>query len=143
MDIGEHIKLLRKHNGMTLRDLAESVNLSHSYLSQIENGRRNASPEILKKLAETLNASYTDLLKEAGYLEQMKTIEEAVETLNLLWASPNEEYKLVIEDTTSKDCLELDKLLNQDISLLYKGHELSPTERDQVLKMLEVLFPDN
>lgn len=65
---GEEIKNIRMSQGLTIREVAQSAGISHSYLSQIENNRRDTpNPEIIKKIAAGLNADYYHLLKVAGY----------------------------------------------------------------------------
>lgn len=53
--IGEQIKRIRKTKGFTQNELAEFSGLSRSYLSDIENNRKNPSVETVKKLAESFN----------------------------------------------------------------------------------------
>lgn len=55
MTIGEEIKRLRKEKGLTIRELAKRSNMSHAYLSQLENGRNtNPSYEIALTLSLVL-----------------------------------------------------------------------------------------
>lgn len=85
--IGTTIKKMRKARGLSVRKLAELSGVSHPYLSQIENGRNNASPTILIKLAKGLQCDYLFLLGVAGYErdEREQFIEELV-SLNL-WSA--------------------------------------------------------
>ena len=48
---------------LTQKNLADKLGLSRSYLGDIESGRTNASDEILHKLSEIFNISYSELLK--------------------------------------------------------------------------------
>ncbi|GGH80137.1 transcriptional regulator with XRE-family HTH domain [Pullulanibacillus pueri] len=73
-ELGELLKALRGER--SLRAVAESTGLSHSYIADIEKGYRrathkplNPSPETLKKLAKAYNYSYEQLMEKAGYLE--------------------------------------------------------------------------
>lgn len=43
-------RLLIAKKGYSLRDFSREVNISHTYISQILNGRRNPSPNTAKKL---------------------------------------------------------------------------------------------
>ena len=52
--IGERMKSLRVERGMTLAELAEQVNLSTSYLSQIERDRTMPSLSTLVDIAQGL-----------------------------------------------------------------------------------------
>ncbi|GAC42262.1 helix-turn-helix domain-containing protein [Paenibacillus popilliae] len=54
-EFGAFLRKTRKEKGMTLVELAKKVGLSHSYLSQIENGKRNLPPMTTQiKLARAL-----------------------------------------------------------------------------------------
>src|SRR5690554_2043126 len=70
MTVGEEIRKLRKENNLTLKQLAKETDLSYTYLSQIELGERNVSPEILSKLSRCLGVSKIYLYKVAGYLDE-------------------------------------------------------------------------
>lgn len=68
LEFGKHLKVIRKNKKMTLDSLGNKINLSKSYLSHIENGRREPpSPEILGKISEVLESSYEELMIKAGY----------------------------------------------------------------------------
>lgn len=69
MEIGSYIRAKRKEFGLTQKQLAEKLNLSHSYLSQVELGDKNITPETLAKLSKVLNVSYTELMRIAGFIE--------------------------------------------------------------------------
>lgn len=64
MLLGEKIRLLRTEKGYSLRELGKRVNLSFSYLGDIERGRTNPSIETLKSLAEALEVPVTYFLEE-------------------------------------------------------------------------------
>lgn len=61
MKIGIKIKQLRTDKGLTLKQLAEVTNLSISFISDIENGRRNPSLDNLNILASALG-TYSEAL---------------------------------------------------------------------------------
>lgn len=64
---GEAIKRGRKEKGLSLRSLARKINISHPYLSQLENGRTtNPSLQIIFKLATVLDMSLTYLMHLSG-----------------------------------------------------------------------------
>lgn len=52
--IGATIKALREKDGWRLGKFAVAVEMSHAHLSNIEAGRRAATPESLRKIANTL-----------------------------------------------------------------------------------------
>src|SRR5699024_4989399 len=53
MEIGSYIKLHRQKQEMTQADLAEGI-VSFAYLSKIENGKTEASPEVISLLCTRL-----------------------------------------------------------------------------------------
>ena len=53
--LGKRIKGLRRLKRMTQQQLADRLDLSPSLLSNIERGLREAKPELLEKMAATLN----------------------------------------------------------------------------------------
>lgn len=60
---------IRKKAKMSIRALSEKSSVSHSYLSQVENGIRDRpSPEVIKKISEALDFDYFALMREAGYM---------------------------------------------------------------------------
>jgi transcriptional regulator with XRE-family HTH domain len=61
--LGERITDLRERRGWTQRKLAEAANLSATFLSEIENDRRNVGAAILLRIADVLDASLDYLLR--------------------------------------------------------------------------------
>lgn len=51
------IKVIRKHKGMTQKDLAEAAGISRPYLTEIETGRKDGSIRALKSIAGALDVS--------------------------------------------------------------------------------------
>ncbi|PJO45148.1 helix-turn-helix domain-containing protein [Lysinibacillus xylanilyticus] len=78
MEIGEFVREKRKEKKLTLKQLATEIELSYTYLSQIELGDRNASPEILEKIAKVLDIPHFDLMKKAGYIHEKEGLEKVV-----------------------------------------------------------------
>lgn len=60
--IGKNIIRLRKAKGLTQEDLAGAAEVDRSYLSEIENGHKNFSMDILAKIAKALGATPNDVL---------------------------------------------------------------------------------
>lgn len=74
-ELGNFLRQLRGKR--SLRDIADLTGLSHTYISDIENGYRRGtnkplkvSPEILKKLSKALDTSYAELMVLAGYWDK-------------------------------------------------------------------------
>lgn len=69
-EFGEYIKGIRKSRKLTIRQLELYSGVSNAYISQIERGERKIpSPNILRKLAKSLNVEYNELMTNAGHLE--------------------------------------------------------------------------
>jgi transcriptional regulator with XRE-family HTH domain len=60
MEIGQRIKKFRTADSLTLKQLAEKVGLTQSYLSQLENDKVNPSLGTLKKIANALHLNMID-----------------------------------------------------------------------------------
>src|SRR5690625_1783239 len=60
-DLGERVSRYRELKGMSLRALAQAAGLSSSFLSQLENGRTNASVASLRKIAAALSVTPAQL----------------------------------------------------------------------------------
>ncbi len=72
MDFGEYLRSLRKEKGLTQKQLADLAGFSNTEISRIESGdRQKPSPIILKAIAPHLSVPYEELLKQAGYLEEV------------------------------------------------------------------------
>ncbi len=61
--LGENIKQIRKKKDMTQGDICRALNMDRSYMSAIENGKKNITLGILEKLAAALDVSVDELLK--------------------------------------------------------------------------------
>ncbi len=59
--IGRRIRGLRRLKRMTQQQLAESLGLSPSQISNIERGLKKPQPALLEKIAETLNVPRDEL----------------------------------------------------------------------------------
>ena len=72
LDVGKKIRRLRKAEGLTLKELAEKVQLSESFLSQVERGITSPSITSLKRIGNILGATIASFF-ESG-LEEGKTL---------------------------------------------------------------------
>lgn len=57
MNVPNTLRKLRKENNLTLKELSEKSGISVSFISDIENFRRNPSIETLEALSKALNVS--------------------------------------------------------------------------------------
>ena len=62
--VGDNCARLRKARGWTQEELAEHSGLSQQYLSGLERGRRNPTIVTIYELAQALEVSHLDLLRE-------------------------------------------------------------------------------
>ncbi len=56
------IRVWREYRGLSQQELAERVNISVPYLSQLETRKRKGSLEVLKVIAKTLSISLDDVV---------------------------------------------------------------------------------
>ena len=59
--IGETLKMFRTIHGYKAKDLAVLLDISPSYLSEIEGGKKNPNLELLEKYSETFNVKLSTL----------------------------------------------------------------------------------
>jgi transcriptional regulator with XRE-family HTH domain len=118
MEFYSRLKGIRKLKGFTIREVAERSGVSTAYISQLENGNRGIpSPEILMKLSEGLNISYSELMEIAGYIEG--------ETAH--------------EGQKQGQPVNLRKFL-RDNEVMFDGKLLSHEDKEWIERMLTVLF---
>jgi DNA-binding helix-turn-helix protein len=55
LDSDNRIGVWREYRGLTMSALAEAAGFSQSYLSDIENGKKDGSVKVLKRIAQALN----------------------------------------------------------------------------------------
>lgn len=68
-ELGEQLRSVRSALGLSLKAVAEPAEISTTYLQKLEGGEvRNPSPNILHRLAATLNVPYSELMRLAGYV---------------------------------------------------------------------------
>lgn len=61
--LGKRIAYLRERKGWTQKELARQAELSVTFLSEIENDKRNVSSDVLLRIANALGASLDFLLR--------------------------------------------------------------------------------
>lgn len=90
MNIGDNLKKIRKERKINQTEFAKSLDISQSYLSDLENGRKNISMNTVQKIAKKLNVS-------VGYL-----------------TSGNKMYSDLTENEAKQQILQMKKILNND-----------------------------
>lgn len=61
--LGANIKRIRTKKKMTQGDICRKLDMDRSYMSAIENGKKNVTLAVLEKLANALDVSVDELLK--------------------------------------------------------------------------------
>ena len=69
--LGTNIKVERKRQNISLQDLASRVQVSTSFLSQIENGKNEPSLTTLKRISTCLGVTVSKLLGEDESIRTM------------------------------------------------------------------------
>ena len=77
MTLSEKIKALRTEQRLSVRGLAKEVSVTPMHISNLENNKTNASPELIKKIAAALNADADELLQLSSQVDP-----EVVDVIN-------------------------------------------------------------
>lgn len=64
VSVGSRLRAVRKTRGLSLRQLAERVGCTPSYLSMVENDKLDPSASRLKKIADALDSTIVELFSE-------------------------------------------------------------------------------
>jgi transcriptional regulator with XRE-family HTH domain len=74
--LGQRIRELRENRDLSLRELAQKLDLSPAFVSDVELGRRYPSEEVLVKMAKLLGVEIEDLKSydPRAPLEELKEI---------------------------------------------------------------------
>jgi transcriptional regulator with XRE-family HTH domain len=103
--LGQQIQDARKRRDKTLRELAREIDVAPSYLSDIENNKRNPSDEVLKKIANNLHESFEGLKKfdiRIDFKELVKQQPEAAVLFRKMMEDPSF-AKRALENDSKKD----------------------------------------
>lgn len=68
-ELGKYLRTVRESLGYSTYDVNKLCDISPSYLSLMETGKRKPSAIILKKLAPIYCLDYLDLYEKAGYID--------------------------------------------------------------------------
>lgn len=67
LKIGQRIRELRKELGISQEALAYKAEVDRTYVTDVENGRRNVSVETLERLIAALEVSFTDFFNSREF----------------------------------------------------------------------------
>ena len=65
--VGNRIRELRKELKLSQEALANEAEVDRTYVTDVENGRRNVSLEILERLIKALNVSFTEFFNSKEF----------------------------------------------------------------------------
>jgi transcriptional regulator with XRE-family HTH domain len=90
--LGAFIRMQREFANLSLRQLADSANVSNAYLSQVERNIYRPSAQVLKGIADALHLSVETLYARAGLLDEEPRpgVEEAIRLDDRLTAEQQE-----------------------------------------------------
>lgn len=141
MNFGEHIREIRNHQGISIREAAKRSGVSQPYLSQLESGKNvNPTPQIIKKISAGLGVSYTHLLEVAGLLEE-GAVDRFVKSQKAANKALQEDVELQKSMQAMADKIpDLNKLLSSEDNLLLNGQMLSVDEKKKILAVIEAIM---
>lgn len=122
---GPYMKQLREQQGYSINQLAEAAGISNSQISRIENGVRGVpKPATIRKISDALSVPYTEMMKQAGYIEP----------------GSSTEHQDVPEWATYKDRRDFKKMLEDDDDLMFDGIPLDEEDKKRIKDVLTGLF---
>ena len=65
--VGQRIRFLRKELTISQEALALKSEVDRTYMTDVENGRRNVSLEILERIIKGLEVSFTEFFNEKAF----------------------------------------------------------------------------
>lgn len=133
-EFGAKLRQLRKEKGLTIRKLSELSGVAHSYLSQVETGKRGIPKvDTLEKIASGLKIPSLDLLMLAGYFSIEKVgYKEDIEAFI--------QEKVGTVETRALPEIQFDDLEYYEI--FFKGRVLSDIEKTKIKKIIEIVLED-
>lgn len=144
IELGKYLRNVRESLGYSTYDVNKLCDISPSYLSLFETGKRKPSAVVLKKLAPIYNLDYLDLYEKAGYLDLAESEKLSNNTSNsavvfvygtIPAGIPMECIEDIIDtEEISADMLKGDK---QYFGLRVKGHSMEPEYLDGDTIILE------
>ncbi|WP_037351351.1 helix-turn-helix domain-containing protein [Anaeroarcus burkinensis] len=127
IELGQKIATARNNKGLSLRQLALSVNVSPSLLSQIERGLANPSLNTLRMIAVSLDIPLFSLFVEPTNVN--KLITRANNRKKIIFPHSNWEYTLLSPDLTGAIEMVLMSIpphsQSSEVSLSHAGEEVA------------------
>jgi transcriptional regulator with XRE-family HTH domain len=119
-NIGKKLTKLRNEKGLSLRELGEKVNLSHSYIDAIEKNKTNPSIPSLKLIADYFGVDVAYFLsdenEEVIFYSEPSIFDKLPEDLkDFVVKEENTPYLVVAKQLAAYD---LDKLTDREMKFL-------------------------
>lgn len=105
--LSENIRTIRKSKGLSQEDLAEKIHVVRQTVSKWEQGLSVPDADLLLALSDTLETPVSTLLGEtifAPETDEIKTLAEKLEALNLLLARQKERKRAALHWTLLALC---------------------------------------
>lgn len=67
ISFGNHLKKLREEKNLSQEELAHRASLDRTYISGVENGRRNISLKALNSVAKAMEINLAELFEDIKY----------------------------------------------------------------------------
>lgn len=113
IDFGIAIQQLRKQRGLSQERLALEADIDRRYMSDVENGKRNISLDIMERIASRLGIEVSELISHA---ERVSKTPLSIETLKEWLCAGDHEDTIVLE---SPDYLSAIIGITEDGRLIY------------------------
>ena len=79
--LGKAIIMLRKQRGLAQEQFANEAEIDRRYMSDIENGKRHISIDVIQRLANCLGINVSELFSIAENIDSARTLDEIKEWL--------------------------------------------------------------
>jgi len=138
--VGQTIKSKREEKGITLRSLAEELNVSFSHLSNIENGTRIPSYNLLFDICINLKLDPVLTFRNIGFFnnpskQSLQEINRLFHKHNIDWSYDNFIYEVI--DINYK---RLEDFIINNNNIYVNDSLLSDEEKDILLKIIKLTF---
>lgn len=145
IELGQYLRTIRENLGYSTYDVNKLCDISPSYLSLMETGKRKPSAVILKKLAPIYCIDYIDLYEKAGYLdlaekERLETKKSPSSAVVFIYGTiPAGIPMECVEDIIGTEEISIDMLRGdkQYFGLKIKGDSMEPDYLDGDIIILQ------
>ena len=96
MDIGKNIKKIREAKGLTAKEVISAINMGAPMYSRIETGKTEPSLSTLKKIAQALGVSLSELFIDENEEKEVNSYDKTImEKIRLIDSLNDEEKKML------------------------------------------------